>query len=281
MRSRGTSIRTKIVALLLSLVALWMFAAWVTLRDGFNLLGVQLLNSKVYTPSEPLLQELQVERRLTQAYLSNPDAAQRTALEAEQRKAADLAGDFADSVRNWQVDIAGSSALGTQLGMTIAQIDALEQTRAEVLDRKIDRIAAAEAYTGAIESIFQIYDVTGSLDDKQIAAEAAALIQLNRTKELISQEDALLSGLFGNGRMSGAEYARYVALVGSERFLGEETRVRLADADQRRYQQLVEGEAFTGCAPCRTASSARAGRRPSCRSAPSSGGAPSSRCWSR
>ncbi|MEV5212501.1 nitrate- and nitrite sensing domain-containing protein [Micromonospora sp. NPDC053740] len=245
MRSRGTSIRTKVVALLLSLVALWMFAAWVTLRDGFNLLGVQLLNSTVYTPSEPLLQELQVERRLTQAYLSNPDAAQRTALEAEQRKAAELAADFADSVRNWQVDIAGNSALDTQLGSTIAQINALEQTRSEVLARKIDRIAAAEAYTGAIESIFQIYDVTGSLDDKQIAGEAAALIQLNRTKELISQEDALLSGLFGNGRMSGAEYARYVALVGSERFLGEETRVRLADADQRRYQQLVEGEAFT------------------------------------
>ncbi|MET8091176.1 nitrate- and nitrite sensing domain-containing protein [Micromonospora sp. NPDC005220] len=245
MRSRGTSIRTKVVALLLSLIALWMFAAWVTLRDGFNLLGVQLLNSKVYTPSEPLLQELQVERRLTQAYLSNPEAAQRTALEAEQRKTAELAADFAVSVRNWQVDIAGSSALDTQLGSTIAQINALEQTRAEVLDRKIDRIAAAEAYTGAIESIFQIYDVTGSLDDKQIAGEAAALIQLNRMKELISQEDALLSGLFGNGRMSGAEYARYVALVGSERFLGEETRVRLADADQRRYQQLVEGEAFT------------------------------------
>ncbi|MFE9190884.1 nitrate- and nitrite sensing domain-containing protein [Micromonospora sp. NPDC007208] len=245
MRSRGTSIRTKVVALLLSLVALWMFAAWVTLRDGFNLLGVQLLNSKVYTPSEPLLQELQVERRLTQAYLSNPEAAQRTALEAEQRKTAELAADFAASVRDWQVDIAGSSALDTQLGLTIAQVNALEQTRAEVLDRKIDRIAAAEAYTGAIESIFQIYDVTGSLDDKQIAGEAAALIQLNRMKELISQEDALLSGLFGNGRMSGAEYARYVALVGSERFLGEETRVRLADADQRRYQQLVEGEAFT------------------------------------
>ncbi|MEU5671982.1 nitrate- and nitrite sensing domain-containing protein [Micromonospora sp. NPDC047753] len=245
MRSRGTSIRTKVVALLLSLVALWMFAAWVTLRDGFNLLGVQLLNSKVYTPSEPLLQELQVERRLTQAYLSNPEAAQRTALEAEHRKTTQLAGAFADSVRNWQVDMAGSSALDNQLRMTIAQVDTLKQTRAEVLDRKIDRIAAAEAYTGAIESIFQIYDVTGSLDDKQIAGEAAALIQLNRMKELVSQEDALLSGLFGNGRMSGAEYARYVALVGAERFVGEETRVRLADADQRRYQQLVEGEAFT------------------------------------
>ncbi|MET7951416.1 nitrate- and nitrite sensing domain-containing protein [Micromonospora sp. NPDC005324] len=245
MRSRGTSIRTKVVALLLSLVALWMFAAWVTLRDGFNLLGVQLITTKVYEPSEPLLQELQVERRLTQAYLSNPEAAQRTALEAEQRKTSELAAAFADSVRNWQVDVAGSSALDNQLRMTIAQVNTLKQTRAEVLERKIDRVAAAEAYTDAIESIFQVYDVTGSLDDKQIAGEAAALIQLNRMKELISQEDALLSGLFGNGRMSGAEYARFVALVGSERFVGEETRVRLADADQRSYQQLVESEAFT------------------------------------
>ncbi|WP_405430869.1 nitrate- and nitrite sensing domain-containing protein [Micromonospora sp. NBC_00617] len=245
MRSRGTSIRTKVVALLLSLVALWMFAAWVTLRDGFNLLGVQLINSRVYTPTEPLLQELQLERRLTQAYLSNPDAEQRAVLEAEQRKTAQLAEDFADSVRNWQVDVAGSSALAAQLDATIAQIDGLKQTRADVLARKVDRISAADAYTGAIESIFQVYDVTGSLDDKEIAADAAALIQLNRMKELISQEDALLSGLFGNGRMSGPEYARYVSLVGAERFLGEETRARLADADQRRYRQLVEGEAFT------------------------------------
>ncbi|MFJ6154982.1 sensor histidine kinase [Micromonospora profundi] len=245
MRSRGTSIRTKVVALLLSLVALWMFSAWITLRDGFNLLGVQVINSRVYAPSEPLLQELQLERRLTQAYLSNPSAEQRAALEAEQRKATQLAEKFADSVRHWQVDVAGSKALDAQLDASIAQIDALEQTRAEVLGRSVDRVSAADAYTGAIESIFQIYDVTGSLDDKAIAADAAALIQLNRMKELISQEDALLSGLFGNGRMSGPEYARYVSLVGAERFLGEETRSRLADADQRRYQQLVEGEAFT------------------------------------
>ncbi|MFD6568800.1 nitrate- and nitrite sensing domain-containing protein [Micromonospora profundi] len=245
MRSRGTSIRTKVVALLLSLVALWMFAAWITLRDGFNLLGVQVINSRVYAPSEPLLQELQLERRLTQSYLSNPDAEQRAALEAKQRETTKLAGDFADSVRNWQVDVAGGSALDAQLNATITQINSLEQTRAEVLGRSVDRIAAADAYTGAIASIFRIYDVTGSLDDKEIAADAAALIQLNRMKELVSQEDALLSGLFGNGRMSGPEYARYVSLVAAERFLGQETQTRLADADKRRYQQLVEGEAFT------------------------------------
>ena len=148
-------------------------------------------------------------------------------------------------MRNWQVEVAGSSALDTQLGMTIAQVNTLERTRAEVLDRKIDRIAAAESYTGAIESIFQIYDVMGSLDDKQIAGEARALIQLNRMRELISQEDALLSGLFGNGRMSRPEYARYPAWSPRSGSSARRSWSALADADQRRYQQLVEGEAFT------------------------------------
>ncbi|MGK5676678.1 nitrate- and nitrite sensing domain-containing protein [Micromonospora sp. URMC 106] len=244
MRSRGTSIRTKVVALLLSLVALWMFAAWVTLRDGFNLLGVQMLNTKVYAPSEPLLQELQVERRLTQAYLSDPGPAQRAALEAEHRTTAELTSAFTTSVRHWQVDVAGNDTLGRHLDQSVAQLEALAQVRSAVLARGVDRVSAADAYTRAIGSIFQVYEVTGSLDDKELAAEAAALIQLNRVRELISQQDALLSGLFGSGRMSGSEYARYTALVGAERFLGDETRLKLSAADQRRYQQLVESDAF-------------------------------------
>ncbi|MBQ1073416.1 sensor histidine kinase [Micromonospora sp. C31] len=244
MRSRGTSIRTKVIALLLSLVALWMFAAWVTLRDGFNLLGVQVLNAKIYAPSEPLLRELQLERRLTQAYLSDPGPQQRAALEAEHRKTAELTKTFSTSIRHWQVDVAGNETLDTRLDESVAQLQALGRVRSEVLDRGIDRLSAADAYTRAIGSIFQVYEITGSLDDKELAADAAGLIQLNRMRELISQQDALLSGLFGSGRMSGPEYARYTQLVGAERFLGDETRPKLSGADQRRYQQLVESEPF-------------------------------------
>ncbi|MEE3917806.1 hypothetical protein V2I01_00925 [Micromonospora sp. BRA006-A] len=73
MGSRSTNLRTKIIALLASLTALWAFAAWVTVRDGFNLLGVQTLNARVFEPSDPLLQELQAERRLSLRYLGESD----------------------------------------------------------------------------------------------------------------------------------------------------------------------------------------------------------------
>ncbi|MFC4150365.1 nitrate- and nitrite sensing domain-containing protein [Micromonospora mangrovi] len=245
MRSRGTSIRTKIVALLLSLVALWAFAAWITVRDGFNLLGVQMLNSKVYVPSEPLLRQLQLERRLATAYLSIPAAPQRDAYQAEQRRAEELAATFEGSVKDWQVDLAGSTLLRSRLDQSVQRLNALRDLRKAVNERSIDRVAAAQGYTEAIESIFQVYDVTGSLDDKEIAADAAALIQLNRMKELISQQDALVSGLSGSRRISGPEYARFSSLVGAERFLGTETAARLSPDDQRRYRQLSEGEAFS------------------------------------
>ncbi|MCW3844876.1 nitrate- and nitrite sensing domain-containing protein [Micromonospora yasonensis] len=245
MRSRGTSIRSKVTALLLALVALWAFAAWITVRDSVNLLGVQLLNSKVYVPSEPLLRQLQLERRLATAYLSMPEAPQREAFEAERQRTEQLAAAFDRSSRHWQVSLAGNDVLRHRLDESVAKLNALNDLRRQVDERSTDRVSAARGYTEAIESIFQIYDVTGSLDDKQIAAEAAALIQVNRAKELISQEDALVSGLFGSGRMTGPEYAEYVALVGAERFLAEEFQPRLSPDDQERYRRLAEGEAFT------------------------------------
>ena len=47
MSSRSSHVRSKIVALLVSLVALWAFAAFVTGREGLNLLTVSDLNAAV------------------------------------------------------------------------------------------------------------------------------------------------------------------------------------------------------------------------------------------
>src|SRR5215211_8187659 len=92
MSSRSTSLRTKVVALLLSLVALWVFAATVTLREGLNLFGVSTLGENVGRPVESLLTELQQERRLTLVHLGGRSTAQRAALIA-QRKRTDKARD--------------------------------------------------------------------------------------------------------------------------------------------------------------------------------------------
>src|SRR5688500_13482326 len=99
MGSRGSCLRTQIVALLVSLTALWAFAAWVTLRDGLNLLWVQTLNADIYEPSEPLLLGLQVERRMSMAYLGTVTGPVPDELTAQRQQVDGYATAFRESVR--------------------------------------------------------------------------------------------------------------------------------------------------------------------------------------
>jgi signal transduction histidine kinase len=232
-----------VVALLVSLTALWVFAAWVTLREGTNLLFAQALNTYVYEPSEPLLQGLQTERRLSLAYLGSAKAP-RTDLDAVRADTRGFAAEFSRAAQGRQADIAGTSELERRIGATVAQLDELNTIRAQIDARTIDRGAAAAAYTGVVDGIFRVYDALGSLDDETIATQAAALIDLNRQYELISQEDALVTGILSAGRITPAEYAEVAKLVGAQRFMGSKTVSDLERRDRARYDDMLAGDAF-------------------------------------
>ncbi|MEV4630304.1 nitrate- and nitrite sensing domain-containing protein [Micromonospora sp. NPDC049523] len=242
-RGSSANLRTKVVALLVSLTALWAFAAWVTLREGTNLLFAQALNVYVYEPSEPLLQGLQTERRLSLAYLGSPKAAG-TELQAARTNTRDRAAEFRQSAQGRQADVAGTSELKRRVGATVAQLDELDVIRSQIDARTIDRGAAAAAYTDVVDGIFRVYDALGSLDDETIATQAAALIDLNRQYELISQEDALVTGILSAGRITPAEYAEVAKLVGAQRFMGNKTVSDLERIDRARYDEMLAGDAF-------------------------------------
>ncbi|MGC4750076.1 nitrate- and nitrite sensing domain-containing protein [Micromonospora sp. DT201] len=245
MGSRSTNLRTKVVALLVSLVALWGFTAWVTVRDGVNLLGVQTLDTKVFDPTEPLLIQLQVERRESSTYLGRPDEAQRATL-AETRKHTDqLAAAFQKSTENWQVGLLGSDTLAQRIKALTTGLSDLGKTRTAVDDRSIDRAGATATFTGVIESVFRVYDALGNLDDEQVAEDTAALIDLNESRELLSQEDALLAGVLAAGRITPAERAEFTRIVGARQFVAASALVRLPAADQRRYETMTTAPTFS------------------------------------
>ncbi|RKN34474.1 sensor histidine kinase [Micromonospora musae] len=243
MGSRSTNLRTKVVALLVSLVALWAFAAWVTVRDGFNLLGVQALNARVFEPSDPLLTQLQKERRLSLAYLGGPDAAKLEELAAERRRTDGYAATFRESVRDWRTEVPASAQLELRIDDLLTDLDRLNETRAGVDARSIDRTTTMTSYVGVIDSIFNVFDALGGLDDRQIAQETAALIDLNRARELMSQEDALLTGALAAGRLTAAEQAQFAQLVGAQRFTVSQAAVDLARVDRERYDAVIAGDA--------------------------------------
>ncbi|MEU8184527.1 nitrate- and nitrite sensing domain-containing protein [Micromonospora sp. NPDC049044] len=244
MGSRSTNLRTKVVALLVSLVALWGFTAWVTVRDGVNLLGVQTLDSKVAGPLEPLLIQLQVERRLSSAYLGRPDEAQRAALVETRARTDQFGVEFQKSVESWQVGALGSDALDQRMKALTSGLSDLGKIRTAVDERSIDRAETLATFTGVIESVFRVYDALGNLDDDQVAEDTAALIDLNRSRELLSQEDALLAGVLAAGRITPAERAEFTRFVGARQFIAASALVRLPAADQRRYEAISTGATF-------------------------------------
>ncbi|MFI2712433.1 nitrate- and nitrite sensing domain-containing protein [Micromonospora sp. NPDC018662] len=244
MGSRSTNLRTKIIALLASLTALWAFAAWVTVRDGFNLLGVQALNARVFEPSDPLLLELQSERRLSLRYLGESDPGQLQELQAQRGRTDTAATALWDSVQDWRTEVPASEELEQRLAELKAELGQLVQVRDEVGRKTIDRTATLSAYDEAVDGIFAVFDALGGLDDDQIARDTAALIDLNRSRELLSQQDALLTGAVSANRLTVAEQTAFARLVGAQWFLADRTARELAPTDRARYQQMVEGEAF-------------------------------------
>ncbi|HEY0698179.1 MAG TPA: nitrate- and nitrite sensing domain-containing protein, partial [Micromonospora sp.] len=245
MGSRSSHLRTKVVALLVSLVALWAFAAWVTLRDGLNLLWVSTYDTQISQPLEPLLLELQVERRLSAIYLAKPGSQQREALDGNRHRTEALAAEFKKSAQGWQARLAGSAELNQRIDELAVGLDRLPETRAAIDARTIDRVAAAKAFTEVLDSVFRVFDSLGNLDEADIAQDTATLIQLNRVRELASQEDALLAGALAANKLTAVEHSQFVQLVGAQRFLASEAAARMPDADRKRYDAMVAGAAFS------------------------------------
>ncbi|NYF60202.1 sensor histidine kinase [Micromonospora purpureochromogenes] len=244
MGSRSASLRTKVVALLVSLAALWAFAAWVTLRDGLNVLGVQTLDAQVAEPSESLLTELQRERRMSAAYLGRPSQEQAEQLREQRRRSEERAADFAESARSSRARLASSDELVDRIDEVVTRLDALGAVRDAVATRAVDRAGAVDSYTGVLDSLFRVYASLGKLDDEQIAKDTATLTQLVRVRELMSQEDALFAGVAAAGRINDREYAQFAHLVGAQRFLAGEALAELPDADRERYVRMTDGQSF-------------------------------------
>ncbi|WP_433256200.1 nitrate- and nitrite sensing domain-containing protein [Streptosporangium sp. CA-135522] len=247
MRLRNARLRTKITALLVSLIALWGFAAWVTGRDGLNMLGVATLNSNVAEPSERLIVELQAERRLTAITLGEPgtEVRRREALSAQRKRTDEAGANFRELTGGGGVRWLGSAELENRIAGTRRLLDGLAATRKAVDAGRTDRSRAVVAFTGVVDSIFRVYDSMATLDDEDIANDTRTLIVMNRARDMLAQEDVLVVGALTAGRFTDGERVQLTQIVGTRRFLVDQAVVDLPAADQNAYRRLAGSEQFT------------------------------------
>ncbi|MEU4724163.1 nitrate- and nitrite sensing domain-containing protein [Nonomuraea dietziae] len=245
MRLRNSRLRTKVAALLLSLTALWAFAAWVTLREAANLLRVATLSSGVADPGDPLMIQLQQERRLSLIHLGQRGAGAKEALRVQRARTDAAAHAFTEQAGSTSVALAASDSLDLRLQQVFRRIEGLKAARVPIDAGKVDRVRAATTYTEVIDSIYRAYDALAGVDDEQIAKDARTFVEMSRAIEILSQEDALIAGALAAGGPTEAERAQFALIVGAQRFARAEAASELPQADRQGYDELVGGTAFT------------------------------------
>ncbi|MFA1542312.1 sensor histidine kinase [Actinomadura monticuli] len=225
---------------MLSLVALWVFAAWVTLREGVNLLGVSTLDSALAQPTDPLLADLQRERRLSMVQLARPGPTARAALNAQRVQTDKTRAEAVRLARGGNVGRFGGDVLERRVDQMLDRLKAVDATRTAVDAGTADRARIAAGYSEVVESIFRVYDSLATLDDKDFARDTRTLLELNRMWELLSQEDALMAGSLAAGRITQSELIAFTQTVGTRRRNTAQALVTVQDSDRALYAGLTK-----------------------------------------
>ncbi|HEX2313319.1 MAG TPA: ATP-binding protein, partial [Thermomonospora sp.] len=240
-RLRQWSLKSKITAMLVSLGLLWAFAAWVTSREGLNLLVVARLDDRVGRPAAELVTELQAERRLSLVRLADP---RRSGELEEQRRRSDVA---ITRFRESAVGVWGAGDdLRSHIDDTVRQLATLGDGRRAIDEGRIGRIAATQPFNRIIDAAFAVNEANAvAVDDKDIAQDAADLVALLRAREVMAREDALISGVLTAGRFATGEHAQFTGMVHTQRYLRGEVVNALPPGVRADYHTLVRGPEFT------------------------------------
>ncbi|MFG1943157.1 nitrate- and nitrite sensing domain-containing protein [Nonomuraea sp. NPDC048826] len=246
MRFRNASVRSKVTALIVSLTLLWAFAAWVTLREGVNLLGAATVDAQLVEPSEPLLVELQRERRQTLTRLGSGARGADKALRDQRARTDAARAEFAASLDSTALAVAADDALMARVADVRSELTKLDTARKSIdTGRAGSSQAAAAPYDNVIDLLYRMYESVAAFDDKEIARDGRTLSEISRSREWLAREDALLAGVFARGGFAEDEHAEFVSVAGVFRFTLAEAMSKLPQEDWAAYDAWTKSEPAT------------------------------------
>ncbi|GGW50917.1 hypothetical protein GCM10010503_29920 [Streptomyces lucensis JCM 4490] len=252
---RPTTVRARIVALALApavaLMALWSFAMVSVTAELRALIRLQGVYEDFGTPVDTAIGQIQIERRMSAAYLgARLDTATAGQLLGQQRRTDRAVDAMRQAIQRGDRDRLTArqrQALDTVV-RTAGRLDGL---RERVLSRDISWDRAVEEYSALVEPGFDVQSTLTALQAGQLARESQVVVELVRVREFVSREDALVAGARAAGTLTDRQYDSLTATI-EDRRVFERTYVPDLPADSRalfrRFQRdglhrsLVRGE---------------------------------------
>ncbi|MEV6115422.1 nitrate- and nitrite sensing domain-containing protein [Streptomyces sp. NPDC052109] len=243
MRFRGKSIRRKIVALLLvplvSLTAIWGFTTVLTGRDVARLFQVSDVKQDIGYPAEDTIRALQQERRQTLVYLADPRAADAVSALQRTRAATDRAiARIRQTADDSHVFDGMDSGDSERLTAALDGFDGLGSLRRSVEHGTVTRAQALDRYDRLVDPCYTLLAALEGIDDVDLDAQARALVNVSRARELLSREDALLGSSLVVGRLTRDETRGISDLVAQRTVLYDVSLPLLPAAERARYERF-------------------------------------------
>jgi len=226
---RPRSVRAKIVALLMlpvvSLMALWGFAAVTTASSIGDAERGKAVNAELLAPVGEFVTAVQAERTSAQR-----GAAYRDAQGITDKAAARV--------------LDGLNSAGSDAGLLNSALPArLDALKADIGTLKSLRVNATSSYGGYSAIVRHGFAVTGALTDAARSADASdarVLLELGRAREAVAQEQALLA----DGKLTRPEYAAFVGAVAIQRELLEPAVADLRSGHRAEYRRVLDGDRY-------------------------------------
>ncbi|MBW8794422.1 MAG: nitrate- and nitrite sensing domain-containing protein [Streptomyces sp.] len=246
MRFRGKSIRRKIVALLLvplvSLTAVWGFAAVLTGREVTHLFEVSAIVEDIGYPTEDAVRALQQERRQTLVYLADPRASDALAALNRTRTATDetvarLRKNAGEQHVRDGLDADDSDRLTAELD----GLDGIAPLRRSVEQGTVDRAQALSLYNAVVEPCYALLGSLDGIDDVEVDKQARALVNIARARELVSREDALLGSALVVGKVTSQETREISDLIAQRTLLYDISLPLLPAGERDRFDRFWRG----------------------------------------
>ncbi|GHF33522.1 hypothetical protein GCM10018790_08970 [Kitasatospora xanthocidica] len=248
MRLRSSSIRAKIIALLLvpivALTALWVYATIATTGDVWNQLGISRTYKEFAGPVDQYAVDLQNERRAAVQRLADP----RSPVARDAYEHAKAATDHSLAVLRQKKDGSGGKLSTPQRGrlvQIIAAADQLGPLRSQVGRAALNWEFALGQYSDLVKPVFGFRSAYVARQTGQLPRQGTILIELVRAREYLSQEDAAMEGLrAGAGKPNAEQYQVALDALHNQQALFTVYIAELDPADQSDYIALRSGEAW-------------------------------------
>lgn len=243
MRSRGWSIRAKIMTLavvpLIAITGLAVFGVAATVGPALNLLETNKYDHAVTERGEALMVELQHERRISGG------AALGAAELLEQRARTDQ---FYDRFKARFAEDNGRQELPPGhirvVDAFMSGMDSVPLVRADLDSGKTDALAAVGRYSEIIDAAYKMFAPLTHVSDADLSQLAHGLFLISRTRELLAREDATVTAMIADAKITTVEHSRLLIAIGARRQQQEEAIAALTSPHRESYSKIFASDAY-------------------------------------